>query len=88
MLWQKPRRVLTVEDHNIIMVSRTAVGDVAAKGGKGFASEAGILTPTPSLDSRRILFSHYGFDENGIVDTVRDMMKIEVEEDDDWDDEV
>ncbi len=32
--------------------------------------------------------SYYGFDENGIINTVRELMKIEVEEDDDWDDEV
>lgn len=86
---KETRRILTVEDHNIIGGLGSAVGDVAATGGKGFSfQKLGIPDTYSIIGQPEDIISHYGFDENGIVDKVRDMMKIEVEEDDDWDDEV
>ena len=33
------------------------------------------------------LYAYYGFDSNGIVDKVREMMGLEFEEDESWEDE-
>ena len=83
------RRIVTVEDHNIIGGMGSAVADVAATAGKGFTfKKLGVPDCWSIIGQPEDLMSYYGFDENGIIETVRELMKIEVEEDDDWDDEV
>ncbi|MBM7825691.1 transketolase [Arcanobacterium pluranimalium] len=83
------RRVITVEDANIAHGLGSAVADIAARTGKGFAfRKLGIPDKWSMIGQPEDLFAHYGYDENGILETARELMRIEIEEDDDWDDEV
>ncbi len=83
------RRIITVEDANIAHGLGSAVADVAASTGKGFAfRKLGIPDEWSIIGQPEDLFAHYGYDENGILAAARELMRVEVEEDDDWDDEV
>ncbi|MDY5585338.1 MAG: transketolase C-terminal domain-containing protein [Arcanobacterium sp.] len=83
------RRVITVEDANIAHGLGSAVADIAARTGKGFAfRKLGIPDKWAMIGQPEDLFAHYGYDENGILEAARELMRIEIEEDDDWDDEV
>lgn len=83
------RRIITVEDANTAQGLGTAVAAVAATTGKGFAfRKLGVPDEWAMIGQPEDLFAHYGYDENGILQTARDLMRVEVEEDDDWDDEV
>lgn len=83
------RRVITVEDANIAHGLGSAVADVAASTGKGFAfRKLGVPDTWSMIGQPEDLYAHYGYDENGIVESARELMRIEIEEDDDWDDEV
>lgn len=83
------RRIITVEDANIAHGLGSAVADIAATTGKGFAfRKLGIPDEWSIIGQPEDLFAHYGYDENGILAAARDIMHREYEEDDDWDDEV
>ncbi len=83
------RRIITVEDANVASGLGTAVADVAATTGKGFAfRKLGVPDVYSIIGQPEDLFAHFGYDENGIMDAVRELMHVEIEEDDDWDDEV
>lgn len=83
------RRVITVEDANIACGLGTAVAAVAAQTGKGFAFRMlGVPDVFSIIGQPEDLFAHYGYDENGIIAAAREIMRLEVGDDDDWDDEV
>lgn len=83
------RRIITVEDSNVAHGLGTAVAAVAATTGKGFAFRTlGIPDEWATIGQPEDLYAIYGYDENGIVAAVRDLMRVEFDEDDDWDDEV
>lgn len=83
------RRIITVEDANVTHGLGSAVADVAARTGKGFAfRKLGVPDEWSIIGQPEDLFAHYGYDENGILATARELMHVEIEEDDDWDDEV
>lgn len=83
------RRIVTVEDHNIIGGLGSAVAEVIASGGKACAFERLGITDTFSpIGLHEDLMSHFGIDTNGIIAKVREMMGRDFEEDDIWDDEV
>lgn len=83
------RRIITVEDHNIYGGLGSAVSEVIAEGGKacGF-KRLGIPDTYSIIGLHEDLMSHYGIDTNGILETVREIMGKDFEEDDDWEDEV
>lgn len=83
------RRIITVEDHNIYGGLGSAVSEVIAEGGKacGF-KRLGIPDTYSIIGLHEDLMNHYGIDTNGILDTVREIMGKDFEEDDDWEDEV
>ncbi len=83
------RRIVTVEDHNVVGGLGTAVADVIAESGKacGF-HKLGILDEFAPIGLHEDLMAHYRTDMNGIVETVTKIMDKDIEEDDDWDDEV
>lgn len=82
------RRIITVEDHNIVGGLGSAVAEVAATTGKGFAfRRLGVPDVFSVIGQPEDLFAIHGYDENGIVAAARDVLRVEVEEDDDWDDE-
>ena len=83
------RRILTVEDHNIIGGLGSAVSEVVASSGKACAFERlGIPDTFSPIGWHEDLMSHFGIDTNGIIAKVREMMGRDFEEDDVWDDEV
>ena len=82
------RRILTVEEHNIYGGLGDAVGSVIAESGKGcIFRKHGMMDVFSEIGYAEDLYAYYGFDSNGIVDKVREMMGLEFEEDECWEDE-
>ena len=80
------KRILTVEDHNIIGGLGSAVADVIAESGKSCVMrKLGVPDEYSIIGLHEDLMSHYGYDVNGIVAKARDIMGVEIEEDNDWD---
>jgi transketolase len=83
------RRIITVEDHNVIGGLGSAVADVIAASGKGCAfSKLGIPDEFASHGYPEDLMNHYKIDTDGIVEKAREIMGKDFEEDEDWEDEV
>lgn len=83
------RRLITVEDHNIIGGMGSAVADVIAASGLGCAfTKLGIPDEFSLIGLHEDLMSHYRIDVNGIVDETRKVMGKDFEEDEDWEDEL
>lgn len=83
------RRILTVEEHNTIGGLGDAVGNVIAESGKGCAfTKLGFQDEYSLVGYPEDLYAHYKLDADGIIATVRELMNVEFEEDEDWDDEV
>jgi transketolase len=82
------RRVLTVEEHNVSGGLGDAVGGVIAESGKGCVfRKHGIEDEFALIGYAEDLYAHYGLDSNGIVDKVREMMGLDFETGEDWNDE-
>lgn len=82
------RRIITVEDHNIIGGLGSAVADVGATTRKGYVlKKLGIPDEYSVIGQPEDLYSYYGWDENGCVAAAREVMRLDFEEDDDWEDE-
>jgi len=83
------RRILTVEEHNVLGGLGTAVADVIALNGKGCVfAKVGVPDCFSEVGYPEDLYSHYGIDTDGIVAQVRALLKREYEADEDWEDEV
>jgi transketolase len=82
------RRILTIEEHNVIGGLGDAVASVIAESGKGCAFRKHGLNDTfATIGYAEDLYSHYKLDANGIIDVVREFMGKEFEADEDWEDE-
>lgn len=82
------RRILTVEEHNVLGGLGDAVASVIAESGKGCVFQKHGLTDTfATIGYAEDLYAHYGLDANGIIDRVRAMMGREFEADENWEDE-
>jgi transketolase len=83
------RRIITVEDHNIIGGLGSAVSEVIAGSGKGCAFKR-LAVPDifAKIGLHEDLMAYYKIDANGIIDAVREVIGKDFEEDDNWDDEV
>ncbi|GKX29344.1 transketolase [Vallitalea longa] len=83
------RRIITVEDHNVIGGLGSAVGEVIVESGKGCAfRKLGIPDTFSIIGLHEDLMAYYEIDTNGIVENVRKLIGLEFEEDEDWEDEV
>lgn len=83
------RRIITVEDHNVIGGLGSAVAEVVVESGKGCAfKQLGIQDKFAPIGLHEDIMSMLGIDSNGVVDAVREVMGKDFELDDDWDDEV
>ncbi len=83
------RRIITVEDHNIIGGLGSAVAEVMAEAGKGCAFKMlGHKDHFAPIGLHEDIMNAVGIDSNGIINAVRETMKMDFEEDDNWDDEV
>ena len=79
------RRIITVEDHTIIGGLGGAVAEVIAEAGKGCAfKRLGHQDHFAPIGLHEDIMSIVGIDSNGIVNAVRETMKMDFEEDDDW----
>jgi transketolase len=83
------RRLLVVEEHNVVGGLGTAVADVIAESGKGCAfTKVGLNDEYAEIGYPEDLYSFYKLDADGIIEKVREVMGKDFEEDEDWDDEV
>ena len=83
------RRIITFEDHNIIGGLGGAVAEVIAENGKGCAfRRVGLPDEYSLIGYPEDIMTHYGIDTDGVIQNVRELLHVEFEEDDDWEDEV
>jgi len=83
------RRIVTIEDHNIYGGLGTAVAEVIVASGKACAfRKLGVPDCFSIVGYPEDLYHHYGFDADGIVATVSELMRLEIEEDEDWEAEM
>jgi len=86
---QDTRRIITVEDHNIMGGLGSAVAEVIVENGRACAfRKLGVPDCFSIVGYPEDLYHHYKFDADGIVETVSELMRLEIEEDEDWEDEV
>ena len=82
------RRIITVEDHSTIGGLGSAVAEVVVGGGKACAFRMlGHPDKFAPIGLHEDIMAEVGIDSNGIIAAVRDVMKMDFEEDDNWDDE-
>ncbi|MFP4502147.1 MAG: transketolase family protein [Candidatus Hydrogenedentota bacterium] len=83
------RRIITVEDHNIIGGLGSSVADVIAASGKGCVfHKLGLPDTFAPHGYPEDLMNMFKIDTDGILESVREVMGKEFEEDEDWEDEV
>jgi transketolase len=82
------RRILTVEEHNTMGGLGDAIGSAIAESGKGCAfKKHGLQDTFATIGYAEDLYSFYGLDADGIAAKAREMMSIEFEPDENWEDE-
>lgn len=83
------RRIITVEDAYVSNGLGAAVAAIGASTRKGFViRKLGVPDVWAKVGQPEDLFSIYGYDENGVLAAARDVMNLDFEDDNDWDDEV
>ena len=86
---EETRRIVTFEDHSVIGGLGTAVADVIAASGKGCAfKKVGIPDEYSIIGYPEDIMHYYKIDTDGIIETVREIMGRDFEQDEDWEDEV
>lgn len=86
---QETRRIITVEDHNVFGGLGSAVAEVVVDSGKACTfMKCGIPDTFSIIGLHEDLMAYYGIDTNGILETARQLMGKDFEEDEDWEDEV
>ncbi len=82
------RRIITVEDHSVIGGLGSAVSEVIAKNGKACAMRRlGLQDEFSIVGYPDDLLHYYKMDADGILEAMQEIMKAEIEEDEDWEDE-
>lgn len=82
------RRIITVEDHSVVGGLGSAVSEVVVESGKACAFKMlGHQDKFAPIGLHEDIMSEVGIDANGIIAAVREVMKKDFEEDDNWDDE-
>ncbi len=83
------RRIITVEDHNVYSGMGSAVADVIAASGKGCVlKKLGLQDEFSIVGYPDDLLHYYHMDADGIVEAIQQVMKMDFEQDEDWEDEV
>jgi transketolase len=83
------RRIITVEEHNIVGGLGSAVAEVIVESGKGCAfRKVGIRDEYAMVGIPEDLYAYYNMDADGLAATVREVMGMDFEADEDWEDEV
>lgn len=82
------RRIITVEDHSVVGGLGSAVAEVVVEAGKACAFKMlGHQDKFAPIGLHEDIMAEVGIDSNGIINAVREVMKKDFEEDDNWDDE-
>ena len=82
------RRIITVEDHEVMGGLGSAVAEVVAESGKGCAFKMlGHQNVFSTIGLQEDLLALAKIDANGIAETIQEMMHADFEADDDWADE-
>lgn len=82
------RRIITVEDHEVMGGLGSAVAEVVAESGKGCAFKMlGHQNAFSTIGLQEDLLAIAKIDANGIAETIQEMMHADFEADDDWADE-
>ncbi len=83
------RRIITCEDHNVIGGLGDAVADLIARSGKGCVlRKLGVQDRFSPHGSPEDIQHMNKIDADGIEDAIQDVMKMEFETDEDWEDEI
>lgn len=83
------RRIITAEDHTVIGGLGGAVAEVIAESGMGCAfRRLGLQDAFSPIGYHEDLMSYHKIDTNGILETARALLKLDFEEDENWEDEV
>jgi len=83
------RRIITVEDHNVISGLGSAVADVIAASGKGCVlRKIGLQDEFAIVGYPDDLLHIYKMDADGILEKIQEVLKLDFEADEDWEDEV
>jgi transketolase len=86
---KETRRIVTVEDHNVIGGLGSAVAEVVVESGKACAfRKLGLQDHFSAIGLHEDLMAMYEIDASGIVKNVLEVMKADFEADEDWGDEV
>lgn len=82
------RRIITVEDHEVMGGLGSAVAEVVAESGKGCAFKMlGHQNAFSTIGLQEDLLALAKIDANGIAEIIQEMMHADFEADDDWADE-
>jgi transketolase len=82
------RRIITVEDHNVMGGLGSAVAEVIARSGKGCAFRMlGYQDEYSIVGYPEDLLHRYKLDADGILEAIGQVLKAEFEADEDWEDE-
>lgn len=82
------RRIITVEDHEVMGGLGSAVAEVVAESGKGCAFKMlGHQNAFSTIGLQEDLLALAKIDANGIAETIQEMMHADFEADNDWADE-
>ncbi|MDR3293595.1 MAG: transketolase family protein [Clostridiales bacterium] len=83
------RKIITVEDHTVIGGLGSAVAEVIVEGGKAcLLKKLGIPDKWSPIGLHEDLMANHEIDAQGIVKNVLEIMKQDVEKDENWGDEV
>lgn len=86
---QETRRILTVEDHTVYGGLGSAVAEVVVESGMACAfRKLGIPDEFSIIGLHEDLMSYYKIDTNGILENVRQILGMDFEEDECWEDEM
>jgi len=84
----KTHRILTIEEHNVVGGLGDAVASVIAEEGlRCQFRKHGIYDEFSIIGYAEDLYSYYKLDANGIADVVRELMQVQLADDEDWEDE-
>ncbi len=83
------RRIITAEDHTVIGGLAGAVAEVIAESGKGCAfKRLGLQDAFSPIGYHEDLMAHHKIDVNGIVEAAEELLKMDFEADENWEDEL
>ncbi|MDR3185884.1 MAG: transketolase family protein [Christensenellaceae bacterium] len=86
---RETRKLVTIEDHTIVGGLGSAVAEVIVEGGKAcLLRKLGIPDKWSPIGLHEDLLAHHEIDAEGIVKNVLEVMKQDIEKDEDWGDEV